>query len=275
MELDKSNMEHQYETLLVTESANSLVITIHRPKHRNSINNQLLIDIHSMLNHAENNPNCRFIVLQGEKDLFCTGMDFQELVKRGLPNSMTESRWEDNFSADYMSLLKRFTLTPKIIISLLDGQVLAGGVGIVAASDLVLSTLRSQFSLSEALWGLLPACVIPFLIRRIGFQKAYNLTLTTQVITATEAQAIGLVDELSENPSENLRRMQQRLSRISEETIADLKSYFRKMWMINDEMETIAVSEINKLSNKTRVRSNIKNFIEHQKFPWENTKELI
>ena len=263
-------MKHEYETLLVTRVSNSLVVTLHRPKNRNSINNQLLIDINHVLNNAEHDVSCRFIILQGGKDLFCTGMDFQELTEREASKYVARSDLKDNSSADYIALLKRFTLTTKIIISLLDGEVLAGGVGIVAASDLVLSTPSTQFSLPEAIWGLLPACVIPFLIRRIGFQKTYYMTLTTKIITANEALAIGLIDELSENPKENLKRLQLRLSRINQETIGDLKIYFNKMWIINDEIEATAVSEINRLSTKPQVKDNIRNFIEHKRFPWEN-----
>ena len=60
-----------------------------------------------------------------------------------------------------MALLKRLTLTPKVVVACIDGKVIAGGVGIAAAADLVVATPRSEFSLSEALWGMLPCCVVP------------------------------------------------------------------------------------------------------------------
>src|SRR5687768_3626963 len=126
-----------YETLLVQEEAlQSVRVTLHRPRHRNSINEQLFIDLHAVIDKAEQNPACRFIILQGENNIFCTGMDFQEMTQKNPSASTTD------FSAEYMVLLKRFTTTSKIIMVLLDGQVLAGGVGIVAASDFVLSTSR-------------------------------------------------------------------------------------------------------------------------------------
>ena len=145
------------DTFLVKETTNSLVLTIHRSEHQNSINIQFLADIHHILDMAESNSACRFVILQGENDFFCTGMDLQELAKSD-PTITTNI----SFANDYMTLLKRFSTTSKIIISILDGQVLAGGVGIVAASDLVLSTSRTQFGLSEALWGLLPLVLCPF-----------------------------------------------------------------------------------------------------------------
>jgi len=256
-----------YETILVTELPHAFTITIHRPKNRNSMNKQLLLDLHDVLNRAEQKPAVRLIFIQGENGLFCTGMDFEEVVE----NISAESP-PPALSSDYMALLKRFSSTSKIIVALLDGQVLAGGVGIAAASDIVVSTSRTHFALSEALWGLLPACVMPYLIRRIGFQKAYHMTLTTQTIAANEAKSIGLIDELNENLAESIRHLTLRLLRVHEETVADLKSYFRKMWIISEAMENTAIAELNRLVNKPRVINNIRHFIENQSFPWESAE---
>jgi len=137
------------------------------------------------------------------------------------------------------------------------------------ASDLVLSSEQTQFSLPETLWGLLPACVMPFLIRRIGFQKAYYMTLTTQTIDANTALAMGLVDELTQDFSLSLQRLYLRLQRIHAETIADLKKYFRKLWIITDDIEKTAVEELYRLTTHPRTHANIKNYLEYQKFPWE------
>lgn len=261
-------LKMNFETLQVSESSsNSLIISMHRPEQRNSINAKLLLELHEILDIAERDSQYRFIVLQGENGVFCTGMDFHEMTQSTSADISNEA-----FTASYMSLLKRFTSTPKIIISLLDGQVLAGGMGIAAASDIVLSTHRTTFALSEALWGLLPACVMPFLIRRVGFQKAYFMTLSTHTVSAPEAHTMGLIDDLTDNLNENLRRLIMRLNRINQETVSDLKSYFRKMWIITDAMESTAINEISRLVALPRVKSNIKNFIDHQQFPWERAQ---
>ena len=119
------------------------------------------------------------------------------------------------------------------------------------------------------LWGLLPACVTPFLIRRVGFQHAYRMTLTTETITAEEAWRIGLVDTLSDKPDDSIRRYLLRLGRLEEKTILDAKAYFQKMWILSEAMEQTAVAELNRLERTERVRENIKNYVAYQKFPWE------
>ena len=173
----------------------------------------------------------------------------------------------------YMALLKRLAASPKVIVSKVDGRVVAGGVGIAAASDLVIASGRAEFSLSEALWGILPCCVLPFLIRRVGFQKAYAMTLTTRPVSAAEAAAMHLVDELTETPDEAIRRLLLRLGLLEDETILELKRYFQKMWILSPEMERVAVAEISRLVAKPRVKQGIANFVATGRFPWEDRRE--
>ena len=257
-----------FETLQVRESPFGLRLRIHRPEHQNSINRKLLVELGQALDLAESDPKCRVVILEGHEGIFCTGMDFREVNRADMA---APGAGDESANRDYMNVLKRFTTTPKFVIAAVDGKVIAGGVGFAAACDLVFATGRSTFNLSEMLWGLLPACVTPFLIRRVGFQQAYAMTLTTQTLTAQRAYEIHLVDELADDLDEAIRRRLLRLSCIDEETIRDCKAYFRKMWFLTEEMERTAVGEITRLVATPKVRGNIKNFLEHQQFPWEST----
>jgi polyketide biosynthesis enoyl-CoA hydratase PksH len=216
------------------------------------------------LDLAERTPGCRTVVLAGAPGLFCTGMDFQEAATDAAQEGPEAAR-----ISEYMRLLKRFTLSSKVIISRLDGKVIAGGVGLVAASDIVISTERTELSLSEALWGLLPCCVIPFLIRRVGFQKAYFMTLTTKPISAREAHAIHLVDELADHLDETLRKLTLRLNLLDDNIIVDMKRYFQKMGGITSEMEQAATTEFARLATQPQVQQNIANYVTRGVFPWE------
>jgi polyketide biosynthesis enoyl-CoA hydratase PksH len=208
---------------------------------------------------------CRTVVLAGTPGLFCTGMDFQEAVSEAtVKSSETES------ASAYLRLLKRFTLSSKVIVCRLDGKVIAGGVGLVAASDIVISSERTELSLSEALWGLLPCSVIPFLIRRVGFQKAYFMTLTTKPISAREAHAIHLVDELTDHLDETLRKLTLRLNLLDDRVIVDMKRYFQRMGGLTPEIELAATTEFARLAAQPYVQQNIANYVTKGAFPWEH-----
>ena len=110
---------------------------------------------------------------------------------------------------------------------------------------------------------------MPFLIRRIGYQKSYMLTLTAQNISAKTAYEIQLVDVLAENLDEALQTVLKNCRRVTSGTVAEMKSFFRKMWIIDEAMENTAIEELQKLIKTPVVLDNIKNFVLHQKLPWE------
>jgi polyketide biosynthesis enoyl-CoA hydratase PksH len=251
-------------TLILESSKEILTATINRAEHRNSINSELLSELHAALSQAEADPQCHALVIQGKNELFCTGMDFQEIAQ-----NVTTGHVGGISAQEYMSLLKRFSSSPKFIISKVDGRVLAGGVGIVAASDFVLASNKAQFGLSEAMWGLLPANVMPFLIRRVGFQPAYAMTLSTRDISAQRAYEIHLIDELNDNLDEALRRLMAHLRRVASSTVAEAKHFFRNMWILDKNMEENSINELQKLMKQPEVMTNITNYVLHQKFPWD------
>lgn len=250
------------ESVIIQKTPRTWTLTLNRPSQRNALNQALMQELEDAFSQAESDPDCRLIVLQGKDGFFCTGMDFEEAAQG-------TSVGEALAGQGYMAMLKRFACSPKIVIAKVEGTVLAGGIGLVAASDFVVSTPESRFGLPEALWGLLPACVTPYLIRRVGFQHAYRMTLTTENIVAEEAHRIGLVDIISDKPDDAIRRLLLRVSRLTDETTVDAKQYFRKMWMLTSEMEQTAVAKLNQLVSSERVQENIRNYVEHQRFPWE------
>ena len=255
--------------LLLDRQGRVLSLTFNRPEHGNTLTQGLLNALSDALDVADRDPDCRVLVLRGTNGQFCTGMDFGELTERLTRIDFGVSSGSDSGDAHYMDLLRRIASIGKVVVSAVDGQVMAGGVGFLAASDLVLATPASRFSLPEALWGLLPACVLPLLIRRIGFQDAYRLTLTTETWSADQAHTSGLVDEVDTDLDGAIRKRMVRLSRLEPETVRNLKAYFRKMWYLSDAVERTAVDEIDRLVRDPRIQENIRNFVEHKRFPWE------
>ncbi len=237
-------------------------IKLNRPEAKNSINAALVQELLSLFYHLEQDPAVKILVLEGNDQHFCTGMDFNALNKGGSQAVMAE----DNNG--YYNMLKHIASCSKVVVTKVDGQVNAGGIGLAAASDMVIASEQATFGLSEALFGLLPACVMPFLIRRVGVQKAQWMTLITQGISAQRAYEIGLVDELSHNTNDTLRRSLLRLSRLETETVLDLKDYVSKLWIMNETTQQLAVDKITALVQSEKVKNNIKNFVENGQFPW-------
>jgi len=139
----------EYTAIAVEESKPVAVFTLCRGIRKNPITKKLLLELNDALDAMERDESVKIILLQGESGYFCTGMDLEEL-------SEEEIRETDDgiqpFSQLYMDTLKRMTCMKKIVISKIDGKVMAGGVGLAAASDFVFASKRTEFCLSEALW---------------------------------------------------------------------------------------------------------------------------
>lgn len=243
--------------------------TLCRPEARNALDSRLLRELAAALDEAERDPGCRALVLAGEGGSFCTGMDFAEAAGAG-DGEAGAFRAQ---AAGYMALLRRFAETRLIVVAKVEGLAAGGGVGLAAASDLVVATPESEFQLPEALWGLLPCCVLPWLVRRTGFHPAYRMALTTQSLGAEAARDCRLVDEVSAAPDEAVRRLLLRSLRVEAPLVGELKRYAGRLWSVSAETERQAVEELCRLVARPEARAALAAFVEEGVYPWERPPE--
>jgi polyketide biosynthesis enoyl-CoA hydratase PksH len=228
-----------YQSILVRSSGKVVTVTLNRPREHNALNPAMLEEIQAAMDAAESDAAVRAIVVEGQAGTFCTGLDFQNVLAGASDRETVEAG-----ARLYFRTLERFSRSPKIVAAKVDGRVQAGGVGLVAASDFAVCSERSTFQLSEAVLGLMPANLMPFLVRRIGYRQSYMLTLTARTIDARRAAEISLVDEVSAAPEENLRRFLVRLEHVPAKTVDSIKGYFRRLLPLPADSERLAVGQI-------------------------------
>lgn len=226
-----------------------------RPARHNAINSEMLREFNDALDMAEADPAIRSVLLEGSPGNFCTGLDLEGML--GGDEGNRASGDMERGVREYLALLKRFCATPKFIICQVEGRCEAGGVGFVAAADFTIAGPRASFRLSEALLGLLPATLMPFLIRRVGFRQAYKLTLAAPTLGPREALAMGLVDAADEEAGASLRSLLLSCERVSERTVGAAKAYFNALAPITPEMEDLAVNRITSLLAEPEVAARI------------------
>jgi polyketide biosynthesis enoyl-CoA hydratase PksH len=252
-----------YETLQVRFQAEVCFIQIHRPETNNTINDRLIEEFARVLDLCE--EQIKIIVVEGSPEVFCFGADFKAL-QQGFESS--SARQAVNPEPMY-HLWSRLAAGPYITIAHVRGQANAGGIGFVAACDVVICDERATFSLSELLFGLMPACVLPFLIRRMGFSKAHYMTLMTEPIGAKAAQEWGLVDDVAADSANLLRKKLLRLRRLSK---AAVRRYKRYMDALDD---SLAAGKAKALAANIEVFSDqanlekISRYVRTGQFPWE------
>lgn len=253
-----------YQTINVQFQESICFLQIERPDADNTINSQLVAECNHALSACE--ESATVVVLSGSPEVFCRGADFKAMASR----SKTALEQDDAPEPLY-DLWLRMATGPYVTISHVRGHANAGGVGFVAASDIVLADETAQFSLSELLFGLYPACVLPFLIRRIGFQKAHYLTLMTKSISAKQACEWGLVDAWEPVSDALLRRHLQRLRRLSKIAIRRYKSYMSRISMPLLDLKSPAVAANREIFSDAGNLQAITRYVEHGLFPWETS----
>jgi len=158
-------------------------ITLDSPHNRNALSRQLITELFERLEEAAADDDVRVVVLRSADRVFCSGADLSEAAS----GSMTEG-------AGALVELQRGILTyPKPIVTRLAGPVRAGGLGIVASSDLVICADDVTFALTESRLALAPAVISLTLMPRLTSRAAYDVFLSGRTFDATEAAGMGLI----------------------------------------------------------------------------------
>jgi polyketide biosynthesis enoyl-CoA hydratase PksH len=211
----------EYQTLRVRFQESVCFLQFHRPEADNAINERLIEECNHVLSICDQSASV--VVLEGLPEVFCTGADFQELREY-------HARGETARSPEPIyDLWLRLVMGTYVTVAHVRGRVNAGGVGFVAASDIVIADDTAQFALPELLFGLMPACVMPFLVRRIGFQSAHYMALSTKPVLVQQAQEWRLVDVHAANSMSLLRIHLLRLRKLSKAGIARYKRYMNEL----------------------------------------------
>lgn len=251
-----------YQTIEIHFQETICFLRFNRTEDNNTINSLLIEECHQVLDLCEELAN--IVVLEGLPEVFCFGADFQDMYAK-----MKRGQQIDDTPEPLYKLWLKLANGPFITISHVRGKVNAGGMGFVASSDIVLADESVQFSLSELLFGLLPACVLPFLIRRIGFQKANYMTLTTQPISVQQALAWGLVDACEAQSENLLRKHLLRLRYIPKIGIQRYKRYMNNIQDSLVQSKSLAISTNQEVFSDPRNIERIVRYIETGQIPLE------
>lgn len=240
-------------------------ITLNNPENGNAVNDDNLLLMLDFLKESISSKEVRLIVIQGRDQIFCRGMDFKNLLKN-YTNGI-----KADFSTPYKDVVMTIRNSPKPVIAKIDGDVLAGGMGIALACDIILASKRSIFGLSEVLFGIIPAYVFPFLLERVSYKKARFLVLSSKRLNATDAFDVGIVDEISEDDKieKLLKDYIKRILYSSPEALALTKRYSDELTNNQfDKQIDFAQKQLTELLNDDKNILAIKSFLEGEKPEW-------
>lgn len=183
-------MEEQI--ILCKQQGNGVsVITLNRPKVRNALNAELRKQMADIFIQLNDDIETKAIVLTGGDKVFAAGADI---------NDFLTAKTVDVYLRNSERYWDAITNCRKPIIAAVNGYALGGGCELAMHADIIVAGMSAKFGQPEIKIGLMPgAGGTQRLFRVIGKHKAMKLVLTGDMISATEADQMGLVSEVVED----------------------------------------------------------------------------
>lgn len=187
-----------YEKVVVETGENLVAsITLNRPEQLNTFSSQMAWELNDALLDSDNDRNVRVVLLKGAGKAFCAGIDVNELSGK---TAIEYREWIERMEAPLVTISRM----KKPVIAQLQGVAAANGMGLIAASDMVIASENARMGLTAINVGL--NCVGPVIpvARCVGRKKALELLLYGNLIKAPEARSLGLINRIV--PKDELER---------------------------------------------------------------------
>lgn len=199
-------------------------LTISRPSALNALNSQFFKEFNFLLDSIENDGEIRVLIVTGEGKAFVAGADIAEM------QGMRQKESYD-FSKVGQKTFARLENSDLVVIGAVNGFALGGGCELAMACDFRIASTKAKFGMPEVSLGLIPGYGgTQRLSRLVGLGNALFLTLSGQMVDATEALRIGLVQKLSEpeNLLQETKEIAQKIVGQGPNAVKSVKSVIRR-----------------------------------------------
>ena len=194
-------------------------LTLNRPAKLNALSGELVEALVAAIDDATADADVRVIVLEGAGRAFSAGYDLTEEAEG---EALGPVGWRELLAADVAATLHVLDC-PKPVIAQVHGYALAGGLELAMACDLIVAAEGARLGEPEIRYGSAPvALLMPYLI---GQKKTRELLLTGDLIDATEAERIGLINRVvpADRLAAEVDALADRLARTPPEVMAPTK----------------------------------------------------
>ena len=187
---------NKYQTILFEKNKSIGYLWLNRPDILNAFNSLMLTEVLDCFREIETMNDIDIVVISGKGKVFCAGADLnwmRDVAKYSFDENLKESLIvSDCFMAIYSC--------SKPTISVVHGAAIGGANGFIAPCSFAIAEENTKFSLSEVKIGIVPACISPYLLKRMGEFFTRDLMLSGKRFSGMEAEKYRLIDRsLPEN----------------------------------------------------------------------------
>ncbi|MFT7035146.1 MAG: methylglutaconyl-CoA hydratase [Cyclobacteriaceae bacterium] len=243
-------------------------IWLNRPEVHNAFHDGMISELIEVLKQVGNDEGIRLLTLRGKGKSFSAGADIK-WMSRSIEFSFEQNLKESLNLSDCLYSIYSF---PKPTIAIVHGACFGGANGVLAACDFVIAHEHTTFSLSEVKIGLIPACIAPYILKRLGEYNTKSLMLRGDRINSVEALKIGLVN-FSGTDGENsaeLKGLINDLLTSGPEAVTKSKKlieHVANVWTL-EEARVKTAEIISKIRSSDEGQEGMKAFLEKRKPCW-------
>lgn len=242
-------------------------VWMNRAEARNAFDGLMVTELRVTLFDLRSEDAIRVIVLGGRGPSFCAGADLEWM------KAMAAFSHEDNLREAQALADLFFTVyeSPKPVVARIHGAALGGGAGLVAACDIPVAALGTQFGFTEVRLGIVPAVISPYVLGKIGESAAKELFLTGERFEAVKAQEIGLIRAAV--PEQDLdavvENRVQELLKAGPRAVAEAKALIREVaYHRVENVQRYTVERIAELRVSPEGQEGMRAFLEKRKPSW-------
>ena len=226
------------DRVIVSISDGIAEVRFNRPDKRNALDREQFAAIAEAGESLKSADGVRAVVLVGEGESFCAGLDFSIFGdmagggntgggERGNPGALVEG----GITHIGQQICWVWQELPMPVIAAVHGHALGGGLQIALGADIRIAHPDTSWSVRELHWGLVPDMTGTFMLGKVLRQDiARELTYTARMIGGREAFDLGLVTRLSETPYDDAMALAREIAGRSPGAVRGAKSLFNRMF---------------------------------------------
>ncbi len=221
------------ERVLVNIENNVATVTLNRADKHNAVDVAMFEALIETGEALARDRSLRAVVLHGAGASFCAGIDVSVFTGKGIGASGTgnlapRAKSPANF---YQSAAYVWRELPVPVIAALHGVVFGAGAQIALGADIRYATADTQMSIMEIKWGIIPDMAISTTLPHLmPIDKAAELAWTGRVLDGSEADELGLVTDVKEDPLAAAQELARTIAGKSPDAVRAIKKLFQAAW---------------------------------------------
>lgn len=223
------------ERVLVTIENGIAQVKLSRPEKHNALDMRMFDSIRAVIHDLKRKKNIRVVIVSGEGESFCSGLDVKSLMHDKLGAFKLLWKWWPRQANKAQIVTMGWRRLPVPVIMVLHGKCWGGGMQIALGGDFRIAAPDTSLAIMETRWGLIPDMGgTPALKETMALDQALKLAMTSDAIDADTALKLNLITEVADNPMKAALELAETLKERSPDTNRIIKKVYHKIWSHRD-----------------------------------------